>query len=95
MLRILIALLVTPAHAEPGPSGTERVAAAIRAEGYRPHRHPRGRGAPIHVFACTRDAPCQRPAIAERDLPQPYHFDDRPRADVHWRTIDPADRPEP
>lgn len=95
MLAILITLLVAPAYARAGPSISEEASAAIRAEGYRLYLHPREPGAPIHIFACVRDTPCQRPAIAERELPQPHHFDDRPGAMACWKRIESHPRPEP
>ena len=92
MLSILIALAIAPTSAS---ASLDPILTRIEAEGYRLHLHPRQPGTPIHVFACTRSVPCQRPVIAERDLPQPYHFDDRPQADIRWQRIDPTDSRDP
>lgn len=95
MLALLISLVVAPAFAEESKALPVLIAQAIGAQGYRLYLHPRERAAPIHIFACARDTPCQRPAIAERELPQPHHFDDRPGAEARWKRIESHPRPEP
>lgn len=90
MLPLLISLITTPAAAGELPTLSGDVTAAITAEGYRPHLHRRGAGAPITVFACTRSRFCNPPALPECALPEPHYFDDRPEADRRWQAIDPT-----